>query len=172
MICKLIQAALAMAAAAAVAGVAYAAIPSSNGVISACANADGTIKLIDKEGGQSCAPAKTLVEWNQQGPAGSQGPAGAEGPPGPAGPAGADGVSGYVVVNDSDPIAPSGTGLVTATCPTGKQPLGGGWWANPQTPVIVFRSRPNGTAWEVFVRNEHPEVGITFNVYAICAKAS
>jgi hypothetical protein len=39
---------------------------------------------------------------------------------------------------------------------------------------MVPRSRPNGTAtaWEVVVKNEHPTMAITFNVYAICATAS
>ena len=74
---------LAVVAAALVAGAGYAAIPSASGVISACKIPDGSIKLIDKENGESCTSGKQLLEWNVQGPAGPQGP---QGPTGPAGP--------------------------------------------------------------------------------------
>lgn len=160
--------ALVAVAAVAAAGIAYAAIPSGNGVISACKTKDGAVKLIDKEAGQGCNSSQQLVEWNQQGP---PGPTGQEGP---AGVAGEDGFSGYGVVTQAGAVAGGGTGLVVATCSAGKKVLGGGWWANPQTHVLVARSRPNGTAtaWEVSVLNEHPTVAITFNVYAICALAS
>ncbi len=78
--------ALAVLVAALVAGAGYAAIPSASGVISACKIADGSLKLIDKENGESCAAGKQLVEWNVQGPAGPAGPQGPQGPTGPVGP--------------------------------------------------------------------------------------
>jgi hypothetical protein len=90
---RLIQTVLAMAAVAAFASVAFAAIPSSNGLISACKTTDGAIKLIDKEAGQTCPGSQKLVEWNQQGPAGPAGPAGAAGPQGAQGPQGLRGPS-------------------------------------------------------------------------------
>jgi hypothetical protein len=62
-----------------VAGIGYAAIPSASGVLSACKKADGSIKLIDKEGGASCGGGQQLVQWNVQPPAGPQGPAGPAG---------------------------------------------------------------------------------------------
>jgi hypothetical protein len=74
----LFTALLAVAAVAAAASIAYAAIPSGNGVISACKTKDGAIKLIDKEAGHGCPGSQQLVEWNQQGPAGPGGP---QGPP-------------------------------------------------------------------------------------------
>ena len=78
---------LAALVAALVAGAGYAAIPSAGGVISACKIADGSLKLIDEEIGESCAAGKQLVEWNVQGPAGPSGPQGPQGPAGPVGPA-------------------------------------------------------------------------------------
>jgi hypothetical protein len=60
------------------AGVSYAAIPSSDGVISACKDGQGRLKVIDAEAGQECPSNQQLLAWNQQGPAGPQGP------PGPA----------------------------------------------------------------------------------------
>jgi hypothetical protein len=56
------------------AAIGHAAIPSANGTISACKKSDGSLKLIDKEAGQSCSSTQKLVEWNRQGPAGPQGP--------------------------------------------------------------------------------------------------
>ncbi len=68
------------------AGAGYAAIPSSDGVLSACKKADGSIKLIDPEAGQKCSGSTQLIEWNQKGPAGPAGPTGPAGPPGPPDP--------------------------------------------------------------------------------------
>ena len=67
--------AVVMAAALAVLGSAIsdAAIPSASGTLSACKKPDGSIKLIDKEAGQSCPSSQQLVEWNRQGPAGPPG---------------------------------------------------------------------------------------------------
>ena len=72
---KLISLAALAVVVAAISGIGYAAIPGSNGVISACKKSDGSIKLIDKEAGQGCASNQQLVEWNQQGPAGEPGSA-------------------------------------------------------------------------------------------------
>jgi hypothetical protein len=66
--------ALLAAAAVAVAGVAYAAIPSANGTISACKDSKGALKVIDVDAGQKCANGQQLLNWNQQGPQGPPGP--------------------------------------------------------------------------------------------------
>ena len=83
------------------AGVAYATIPDSNGVYTACKlNATGTIRLIDPSLPPAnlmshCVSVETQVSWNQvgqQGPQGTQGPQGnpgkdgTNGAPGPTGP--------------------------------------------------------------------------------------
>ena len=73
------------------AGVAYAAIPDSNGVIHACMlKSTGTIRLIDpslssKDLRGHCTALETQVSWSQQGPKGDpglQGSPGAKGDPG------------------------------------------------------------------------------------------
>ena len=50
------------------AAIGHAAIPAADGTISACKKSDGSIKLIDKEAGQTCPSPQQLVEWNRQGP--------------------------------------------------------------------------------------------------------
>ena len=57
------------------AGVSYAAIPSSNGTISACKDNKGALKVIDAEAGQTCNTNQQLLTWNQQGPQGPPGSA-------------------------------------------------------------------------------------------------
>jgi hypothetical protein len=67
---------LALAVATAVVGASYAAIPGSNGVISACRDVQGKLKVIDAEAGQACPGGQTPLSWNQKGPAGPPGPSG------------------------------------------------------------------------------------------------
>ena len=67
-----------------------ASIPSTaDGSISACyrklAANQGTLRVIDAQGGEACVSGEKALAWNQagvQGPVGPQGPQGAEGPPG------------------------------------------------------------------------------------------
>ena len=135
-----------LAAALVAGGVAYAAIPGSGGVYTACMLKHvGTLRLIDPSLPASnpmshCATAfETQVTWNETGQPGAQGapgPQGLQGPKGdtgPQGPAGADGVShGYYATNtltpDDDVIAqrvvglsdlPAGTYAVFATLSNG-----------------------------------------------------
>src|SRR4051812_30929539 len=70
------------------AAIAAAAIPSADGTISACYQADGggSVRFVDAAG--NCSTNETSITWNQKGPAGAQGPAGRAGAAGPAGPAG------------------------------------------------------------------------------------
>jgi hypothetical protein len=91
---------LAVLAAALVAGgVAYAAIPDSGGVYTACMLKHvGTLRLIDTTLPSSspmshCTTYETQVTWNQTGQQGQQGPQGPKGDIGPRGPAGADGLT-------------------------------------------------------------------------------
>jgi hypothetical protein len=113
----------------AVAGVAYAAIPDSSGVIHGCyATKNGTLRVIDSSG--KCANTELALNWNQTGPKGDPGPAGPTGPAGPpgakgdlgaAGPAGPAGAKG-----DTGPAGPAGAkgdpgtpGAAGATGPQG-----------------------------------------------------
>ena len=87
-----------IAAAAALGGVAVAAIPSASGTIRACyAQADGAVRVIDPAAGESCTRREKALRWNVRGPAGATGatgPRGATGARGPIGPAGAPGSPG------------------------------------------------------------------------------
>jgi hypothetical protein len=56
-------------------GVSHAAIPDSDGVISACKSSKGALKVIDAEASQACPDGQQLLTWNQQGPAGEPGTA-------------------------------------------------------------------------------------------------
>jgi hypothetical protein len=61
----------------AIAGIAYASIPDSNGVIHGCyAKRGGGLRVIDTGAGQSCNAKETPLSWNQSGPTGAIGPAG------------------------------------------------------------------------------------------------
>jgi hypothetical protein len=92
---------LAVLAAAISAGVAYAAIPDSNGVYTACRlNNVGTIRLIDPTALPAssllnhCTSLETKFSWNQGGATGPPGPPGDKGPIGDKGPTGDKGLQG------------------------------------------------------------------------------
>jgi hypothetical protein len=70
---------IAVALVAAVAGVAYAAIPGTDGVISGCYAKGGDLRVIDAEAGSYCKSGETALSWNQ---IGQQGPIGPKGDPG------------------------------------------------------------------------------------------
>jgi hypothetical protein len=59
-----------LAALALSAGVAYATIPDSSGVIHACYKANGQLRVISSGG---CASGEMALDWNQSGPAGPPG---------------------------------------------------------------------------------------------------
>jgi hypothetical protein len=88
--------ALAVAATFAVAaGIGYAAIPGSSGVINGCyGKLTGILRVIDAEAGKTCTSFETPISWNEQGPKGDQGIAGPKGDPGPQGVQGARGEKG------------------------------------------------------------------------------
>jgi hypothetical protein len=83
-------------------GVAYATIPDSNNVYTACIKNAGTIRLIDPSlpstnAMSRCTSNESQVTWNQggpKGPPGDKGPTGDQGPVGDKGPAGNAGVAG------------------------------------------------------------------------------
>ena len=125
----------------AVAGVAYATIPDSGKVYTACMlNKDGTIRLIDPSLASNnamshCTSRETQISWNQQGQPCAAGTAGATGPQGPAGKDGAngkDGVSGLELVSAARTFnGPFGGFTATSLsasvqCPSGKFATGGG----------------------------------------------
>src|SRR4051794_11525513 len=146
----------------AAAGIAYATIPGSNGTISGCYVKDnlsgaGKLRVIDADAGKKCKSTENAVTWNQQGqpgPQGPQGPQGAQGPQGPQGPQGQPGLSGYVLVNHQDTVAPNTGKVIAAACPAGKKALGGGFASgDPNLVWVLSIPNPDGTQWEVQVQN-------------------
>jgi hypothetical protein len=126
-----------------------ASIPDSGtGVISGCyRDANGSLRVIDAEAGQTCGSSETPLIWNQlgppgpegpQGPAGPQGPqgpAGPDGPPGPTGPPGPQGPQGPAGQIDTAGVAsdaefPPGLHRRQVTCPAGFEATGGGYQVN------------------------------------------
>jgi hypothetical protein len=103
--------AVAVVVALAAAGIAYATIPDSAGVIHGCYSKTssttlppGSLRVVDTGLGQSCGQNEVALNWNQQGvkgATGAQGPKGATGVQGPTGPPGQHGSTG--------PTGPSGT---------------------------------------------------------------
>ena len=62
------------------AGVAYATIPDSGGVISACYAKAGDLRVIDADAGGQCKAGESALSWSQTGPPGPAGPKGDRGP--------------------------------------------------------------------------------------------
>ena len=80
------------------AGVAWAAIPGSSGVISGCyEKRTGILRVIDAETGKTCLSFETPISWNEaglKGPMGDKGPTGDKGLAGDKGPQGDPGLAG------------------------------------------------------------------------------
>lgn len=103
-------------------------------------------------------------------PAGPTGPAGPQGPQGSPGPQGAPGISGYEIVTGPDVNVPDrGSAQFTASCPAGKQVVGGGYEVTSSTDVELNRSGPSnaGRSWFVRVTN-NSGAAKTVNAQAIC----
>ncbi len=126
------------------AGIAYATIPDSNGVYTACKlNSSGTIRLIDPSLGSSsllghCTRLETQITWNQAGQPGPQGPAGPQGAPGSQGPAGPQGNPGPQ--GDPGPAGPQGQAgpLGPQGAPGPQGPIGPKGDTGPQGPAGTF----------------------------------
>jgi hypothetical protein len=100
------------------AGVAWATIPGSTGVINGCyAKSGGTLRVIDGTV-TNCTSKETSLNWNVQGAKGDTGATGSAGPVGPAGPKGDTGATG-----SAGPVGPAGPkgdiGLTGAVGPKG-----------------------------------------------------
>ena len=159
---KLISLAALAVAIAAIAGVGYAAIPGSNGVISACKDSKGALKVIDAEAGQTCNANQQPLSWNQEGPAGPQG---------------APGLSGREVVQAESGFSSTSTKSQHAFCPAGKMSIGGGAFVtnldgNIRDEAALSRSMPGGTpsGWGASAF-EPVETAASWKlvVYAVCA---
>ena len=126
----------------------------------------------------ACGDGPTGPE-GPQGPPGSTGApgeTGAAGPPGSPGEPGSPGVSGYVVTEATVTAVgnvTTGTLVVEALCPAGKQVIGGGYHISPEnisSQVGIAGNRPNPTAtgWLAeFWSNSYGSW--SFTAYAVCA---
>jgi hypothetical protein len=123
-------------------------------------------------------PAGAVGPQGAMGPKGDTGATGAQGPMGlmgPLGPQGLPGVSGYQIVSTpitSVSINGNSTTTLTATCPAGKNVIGGGYESSTGAfvlhPVAMFPSAAD--AWRVTLRlSQTTAMTFTFRVYAICA---
>jgi hypothetical protein len=163
---KLISLGAIAVAVAAISGISYAAIPGQGGVISACRDSKGALKVIDAEAGQTCNANQQLLTWNQ------------EGPQGPAGPAGA---SGYEIVDVITGVGALDLQSGLAPCPAGKKVVGGGGWAVGQGGLVhhyesvLVRSAPvaTGDGWLIVARELVPTPDVWgLHIRALCVNAS
>src|SRR5262245_1391942 len=152
---------------------------SNSDVVAACyQKVDGSLRVIDAGAGDECRPSEKALSWNQQGPPGTPGQPGEPGQPGQPGEPGqpgapgADGVSGYQVVTATSASIPvGGSAGVSATCPVGKQPVGGGALGTPSVDWILVSSFPNGSSWTARMGHSFGTPN-TFTVFAVCVMAS
>jgi hypothetical protein len=145
------------------AGVSWASIPDSGGVISACYNnTNGSLRVIDAEGGASCSGNETALNWEQFAPTVilSQ-----------------QRVSSGAVQHTLS--AGSGVGQ-TVSCPAGWEVTGGGYSLPDSAPVRVATSAPDATfppggpllkTWAVRVVADS-NTTFTLNVWAVCMAAA
>lgn len=128
-------------------GIAFAAIPASDGTISGCyKKSGGSFRVIDSQAGTTCAATENPISFSQRGPTGPKGangpkgptgPAGVPGPTGPKGTAGAKGAAG--ARGPTGPTGPSGT-KTTVTSLNGPVPAitaGAPYTIVSPTPVTV-----------------------------------
>jgi hypothetical protein len=118
------------------AGVGWASIPDSGGVIHACYKKEhGQLRVTDADQQQSCRHSEVALSWSQTGPQGPIGPQGPKGDTGPAGPQGSKGDTGA-----TGPQGPAGSqgakGDTGATGPQGAAgPQGAQGATGPQGPT-------------------------------------
>jgi hypothetical protein len=111
-------------------------------------------------------------------PAAPQGPAGPTGPQGPQGPQGDPGISGLQFVYGLSPGNGADVAEADATCPAGKQLIGGGMIPNQHLPdgyVAVTESGPVQlrNTWVAKAMEVKPYAGVwTIEAWAICANVA
>ena len=168
------------------AGVAYAAIPDSTGVIQGCYDSGGNLKVVST---LPCPKGWTPLSWNQKGTPGLNGSDGApgtngsNGSNGTNGTNGTNGVSGYQIVTDSMefPAGTSAAGDFNVGCPGNKVAVGGGgrifdsnFFEEPANfHVAQSFPGPQGHSWTIaYYMTDPAGLAFTMTVYAICVNAS
>ena len=161
-------------AAAIAASIAYGAIPSANGTISACYDRQsGQMRIYDSATNlpKGCGPREAPISWNVQGPAGQAGADGQDGQ---------DGVSGFERVADNTQASSDDQKSVATHCSPGKKVVGGGGFVIGDfvgTPapaeVALFYTGPDGNGWEVKAHEAAPtDADWLLVAIAICVTAS
>lgn len=123
-------------------------------------------------------------EPGQDGAQGPQGPQGVNGLPGTngqngdPGPAGANGVSGWEIVEGTPSSDDESDRTVTASCPTGKSVIGGGFTTSDESEkseVVIYKSYPaSSSVWSVSGKVDSTSSGdqsYRLKAYAICITA-
>ncbi len=107
-----------------------------------------------------------------------KGDTGSRGATGPAGPRGAAGGTGPVTYRSATVPASPGIGTVSASCPDGQVPTGGGVFpqsssvtVNSERPAAILAGDEIPDSWEAFVSNsDDEEVAVTVTVICVAAR--
>jgi hypothetical protein len=141
------------------AGIAWAAIPGSSGVINGCYGQSGLLRVIDSEANAACNNSETPISWSQQGPPGEPGQQGERGPQGERGALGEQGLPGELGADgargpqgEQGPRGPQGLqgerGLPGERGPQGIQGLQGERGATGLAGAQGARGAPGVSGWE------------------------
>jgi hypothetical protein len=129
---------------------------------------DGSLMAADFRAGQ--LPAGPKGDPGQRGATGPRGLQGLQGIQGQKGEKGDPGVSAYQTIYHDDTVAAGGVKGMGTMCPAGTTPLGGGYLYSADH-LLVVESRPDGSYWDVAVRNSE-NYPVTVRIYAVCAKVA
>jgi hypothetical protein len=173
-----------------IATLAYAAIPATSGVISACVSRAGLngqhiLTLLDVSQRSACDNGQSLLTWNQTGPQGPKGDTGAQGPKGDTGAAGATHVTARSatvnVFRDGEPL--------DVSCNAGEVATGGGGHVSSDaidqqlfnagltgggSPGVITASEPlvtNGvvTGWRIKANRTLNATLVPLTAWVLCA---
>jgi hypothetical protein len=173
-----------------IATLAYAAIPGTSGVISACVSTAGfkgqhLLTLLDVSQRSACEQGQSLVTWNQTGPQGAKGDTGPQGPKGDTGTPGATHViarsTTVSTFRDGEPLEVS--------CNAGEVGTGGGGHVSSDqidqqlfnsgltgggSPGVITASEPivtNGivTGWRVKANRTLSATLVPLTAWVLCA---
>jgi hypothetical protein len=142
------------------------AVAGNAGVIYACVNDSGTVKIVAD--GTVCNKNWTPVHWNQEGAPGQDGTNGTDGADGAAG------ISGYQQVSHTETftdVADNDLLTATVTCPGGKKVLGGGasGFITAQTHLVASNPRATDESrWDVVFQATSAASDVSISAYAIC----
>jgi hypothetical protein len=182
-----------------IATLAYAAIPGTGGLITACVstvelNGQHILTLLDTGQRSTCGQGQRLVTWNQAGPqgpkgdTGPQGPAGSTGPQGPKGDPGSPGAA-HIVARSTTISAFHDGEPLDVSCNTGEVATGGGGHVSSDSidqqlfnsgltgggsPGVITASEPivtNGvvTGWRVKANRTLNATLVPLTAWVLCA---